>query len=114
MLFAHDGHLIRPAQDCSKVYGGAIQLCSITALNEQRLEQAIVGRIEPIDRNRFWGAHTYNIGAGVEVVDVFGCRGSEQEVVLRRSFRADGPLWSVLGHAARGQPSASRRGAPSA
>jgi len=84
MLFQNEGRLIRPAQDCSRMYGGAIQFCEVQRLTTQEYKQSIVARLEPLDRQSFCGAHTYNAGYGIEVVDVFGSRQNQSNVTLRR------------------------------
>ena len=45
--FAHDGHLYRPTQDCSRVYGGAIAINRILELTPHRFVEEVAVRIEP-------------------------------------------------------------------
>jgi hypothetical protein len=68
-LFHRRGQLLRPAQDCSRVYGGGIKLCAIDVLNETEFREHVV---ESIDRDRLAGAdgvHTYAASDGIEVID---------------------------------------------
>jgi hypothetical protein len=67
-MFKHDGHHLRPAQDCSRLYGGALVLCRLDGLSSETFSQTPVGRIHC----GALGCHTYNYSAGLEVIDVFG------------------------------------------
>lgn len=72
------GLLIRPAQDCSRGYGGAVTFCRIDALNASEFSQTPVGRIE----SGPFGCHTYNRRSGLEVIDIFGhVRGVQEAAV---------------------------------
>lgn len=64
----HGGHTLRPVQDCSQRYGGAVTFCRLDALGEQEFGQTPVGRI----RTGAFGCHTYNRRCGLEVIDLFG------------------------------------------
>jgi hypothetical protein len=65
--FHRNGHLLRPAQDCSYIYGGAITLNRVDQLSETAFRQTAVGRIECGTP----GCHTYNRHGGLEVIDIF-------------------------------------------
>ena len=45
--FVHDGELFRPAQDCSRTYGGSIKINRVTALTENAFAEEMVSLIEP-------------------------------------------------------------------
>jgi hypothetical protein len=65
-----DGALIRPAQDCSQTYGGAVVLNRITALTPTRFAEEPVGRIVPDPRGRYHhGVHTVCVSDGLILVD---------------------------------------------
>jgi hypothetical protein len=66
-VFRHKGNTLRPAQDCSRYYGGALSICRVDTLEEKEFSQTLVGRIHCGS----YGCHTYNY-AGIEVIDVFG------------------------------------------
>jgi hypothetical protein len=66
-LFRHGGQLLRPVQDCSRVYGGAVIFNRVDILNETDFQQTEVGRIE----TSALGCHTYNRQAGLETLDIF-------------------------------------------
>jgi hypothetical protein len=66
-LVRWDGHLLRPAQDCSRGYGGAITWCEIEELTPERFRETVVGRLGR--EGRYRGLHTYSQAAGFEVVD---------------------------------------------
>jgi len=68
--FEWRGDLLRPAQDCSEGYGGAINLCRIDTLDHDVFMQTVVGRLHC----GLYGTHTYNFEA-IEVVDAFARRG---------------------------------------
>jgi hypothetical protein len=83
-LFRDKARLIRPAQDCSRIYGGAIQLCGVERLSEAKFTQTLISRLEPEDQSLFWGCHTYNTHGAIETIDVFGYSHARREVTLRK------------------------------
>jgi hypothetical protein len=82
--FVVDGQLYRPAQDCSRVYGGAVVINRIVRLDEERYEEVEVGRLEPDPRSAYpSGLHTISMRDGYAVIDG-----------LRREFAP----WIKVGH----------------
>lgn len=72
------GSYLRPAQDCSRGYGGAVTFCRIDTISASEFAQTPVGRIE----SGPFGCHTYNRQAGLEVIDIFGqVRGLQEATV---------------------------------
>lgn len=67
-IFSHNGETLRSAQDCSRLYGGAVSLCRIDALGPEEFRQTLIGRIHARER----GCHTYNRHGAIEVIDIFG------------------------------------------
>ncbi len=67
-IFKRDGVHLRPTQDCSEFYGGALVLSRVDSLSHDSFSQTPVGRIDCGPH----GCHTYNYAAGLEVIDVFG------------------------------------------
>jgi len=57
--FLLDGSLVRPAQDCSRSYGGAVTINRIIRLSPTEFEEETIGRVAP-DRNGPYphGLHT--------------------------------------------------------
>jgi hypothetical protein len=45
--FVHDGELFRPAQDCSRTYGGSVKINRISVLTETEFMEDLVAVIEP-------------------------------------------------------------------
>jgi hypothetical protein len=72
------GRTLRPVQDCSRCYGGALTFCQIDALDRSKFVQTPVGRI----KSGAFGCHTYNRQSGLEVVDLFGHVSGSREVAL--------------------------------
>ncbi|WP_256806140.1 MULTISPECIES: hypothetical protein [unclassified Bradyrhizobium] len=72
------GRTLRPVQDCSRYYGGAVTFCQIDALDRSKFVQTPVGRIT----SGAFGCHTYNRQSGLEVVDLFGHVGGLREVTV--------------------------------
>jgi hypothetical protein len=66
-MFVHNGDMMRPVQDCSRLYGGALSLCRIDTV-DGNFSQTLRGVIHAGDL----GCHTYNNYAGLEVIDIFG------------------------------------------
>jgi hypothetical protein len=69
-LFRRDGKLIRPTQDCSQIYGGAIHLCEIEVLTPDDYRERVVDRIAPDWFRNADGLHTLTATERIEVVDV--------------------------------------------
>jgi len=64
-----DGSLIRPVQDCSTIYGGAIRLQKVTLLDDERFAEIDLGEVKApaeLARARF---HTLNAASDLLVVD---------------------------------------------
>jgi hypothetical protein len=68
-VFEQEGHLIRPAQDCSERYGGALVFRRIVLLDEQQFREETVARVPATWTHGLHGAHTYNRSQSVEVID---------------------------------------------
>jgi hypothetical protein len=68
-VFLWNGQLIRPAQDCSAVYGWAVVLNQIDVLTEKDYAEHKIGTISPewMPANR--GTHTFNFSTRYEVLD---------------------------------------------
>lgn len=68
--FILDGELYRPAQDCSREYGGAVVLNRVLTLDRTTFLETPVARVEPDPHGPCpRGLHTLNIGARLSVVD---------------------------------------------
>jgi hypothetical protein len=77
------GRTLRPVQDCTRSYGGAVTFCRLDALGESAFAQTPVGRI----RSGGLGCHTYNRRSGLEVIDLFGnIRGVREVTTSYESF----------------------------
>lgn len=68
-VFRSGERIVRPAQDCSRRYGGSIRFMGIRELTPDRYEEAEVARATP-DWAAGWEAmHTYNFVPGLTVID---------------------------------------------
>jgi hypothetical protein len=68
-LFSHDGRLIRPAQNCSSLYGGSVALCEVLELTTSRFRERVIADLGPswtAGNSRF---HTMSSSARVEFID---------------------------------------------
>ncbi|HYG99969.1 MAG TPA: hypothetical protein VD837_12620 [Terriglobales bacterium] len=68
-IFMEDGHLYRPGQDCTRVYGHAVSLNLIEVLTTTRYSERTVGRIGPNWLPGNVGTHTFNRNGTVQVID---------------------------------------------
>lgn len=68
-LFFHNGNVYRPAQDCSRRYGGAISIRRITRLDCAGYSEEETGRLEPCWSDHLRGIHTYNQAGRLITVD---------------------------------------------
>jgi hypothetical protein len=71
-IWSYQGKMFRPAQDCSRVYGGGLSLCRIDVLDGECYEQTIIGRITATSGKAVLGCHTFNAAGNIEAIDVFG------------------------------------------
>lgn len=69
-LFRKDGRLIRPTQDCSRSYGGAVNLCEIEVLTDSEFREREVDRLAPGLFAGMNGLHTLSATDRLEVIDV--------------------------------------------
>jgi hypothetical protein len=84
--FEWRGDQLRPAQDCTDGYGGAISLCRIDMLDRNAFRQSVVGRIHAGQ----YGCHTYNFEF-IEVIDAFAKRGLDGISAYYEPVRAAAP-----------------------
>ena len=68
-IFEHDGRLIRPAQDCSKTYGGALVFREIVTLDERRYEERAFAVLGPTWAPGLRTTHHYSRTGSFEVID---------------------------------------------
>jgi len=68
--FIHEDQLFRPAQDCSKTYGGRIILNRIKTLTISQFEEESVCFVEPQGDSLYPdGVHTISSAGGVTIID---------------------------------------------
>jgi hypothetical protein len=61
--------LVRPAQDCSRTYGGAVVLHAITRLDEHGFEEIVLRRLDPVPGHYPHGLHTFCPAGDVTLID---------------------------------------------
>ncbi|MFW9880029.1 MAG: hypothetical protein ACFFG0_43700 [Candidatus Thorarchaeota archaeon] len=61
--FIHNGNLYRPAQDCSRIYGGRIIINRINRLSETEFDEEAISVVEPQKKIPFPRRNPYNIDA---------------------------------------------------
>jgi hypothetical protein len=88
--FRHRGDLIRPAQDCSKRYGGSVVFNRVVQLTPFDFLEEPIARLEPDYRGPYpAGLHTVCGAGGVTIID--GARHafipSEMRRALARKLR---------------------------
>jgi hypothetical protein len=69
MVFFHEGRLIRPVMDCSKIYGGAMILKEIVDLTPTSFIEKEIRRIDPTWAPSLNGTHTFNLNEDLVVYD---------------------------------------------
>jgi hypothetical protein len=78
--FAHEGHLYRPTQDCSRTYGGRVLLNRINKLTPEEFAEESVREISPIAPYSD-GVHTLSSCGEMTLID-------GKRVVIKSPFRA--------------------------
>lgn len=68
-LFACDGRLIRPAQDCSRTYGGAVVLNEVTRLDLDGFCETPRRRLAPFGGEYPAGVHTFCPAGTMTLID---------------------------------------------
>ncbi len=84
-IYAIDGSLYRPAQDCSRSYGGRLTINRIMTLTRDTFAEVAVGNISFAGESRVLGPHTLGRAGGFEVIDLYARPGH-----LRTGYR--GPI----------------------
>ncbi|HEX3434276.1 MAG TPA: hypothetical protein VHT25_09480 [Solirubrobacteraceae bacterium] len=74
--------LIRPGQDGSRRYGGAIAFCEIDVLSESDYAEHEIARLEPAEVRGARATHTYNSDLAFEAIDL-----RRRELRLARMLR---------------------------
>lgn len=85
-----NGQLLRPTQDCSRIYGGGMTLVQIDELSRKAYRHRAVAEITVAEPSRFIGTHTYSRLGALEVVDVYGNPAGAGRVSLQ--CRPIGPM----------------------
>ena len=68
--FIHEGHLYRPAQDCSITYGGRIIINRVLTLSPSKFKEEEVAVIEPLRNGPYpHGIHTVSAIGNMTLVD---------------------------------------------
>ena len=83
--FVQSGDLIRPGQDCSRTYGGAIVLNRVEVMDDQRYREVAVSRVEPDWMPGIVATHTLAVDEHYVAVD--GRRPARMGVRLPRKWR---------------------------
>lgn len=84
--FTTGGRLIRPAQDCSRAYGGAVILLAVTSLSPTSFAEEPVGRLAPDPTGPYPdGLHTLSAAGDLVLID--GNRFGFSAAALRRVAR---------------------------
>lgn len=73
-IYMHDNKIYRPSQDCSGIYGRALNINCITKLNETEYEEVMISKTEPLWDKRIKGIHTYNFNEKIIIMDAFSFR----------------------------------------
>lgn len=71
-IFQSDGVWMRPAQDCSGLYGRAIVIMELVRINPHEYIEKEYIKIEPLWSKNLIGTHTLNTEGSLTVID--GCR----------------------------------------
>lgn len=88
-LFRRNGRLMRPTQDCSSSYGGAVNLCEIEILSLTDFRERIVDRLDPVMFPGMNGLHTLAASDRIEVVDVRPAKRWRWENGIRGTLRSN-------------------------
>jgi hypothetical protein len=68
-IFVHDGVPVRPGQDCSRTYGGAVVLNAVTRLTPDEYEERPLRRLAPVAGAHGRGLHTIATAGAMTLID---------------------------------------------
>jgi hypothetical protein len=68
-LFRSGNRLLRPAQDCSRAYGGAVSFRQVITLDHDCYEESGAGRLDCSSWPQAIGTHTYGRTGSFEIID---------------------------------------------
>ncbi len=68
-LFIDNGKIIRPSQDCSKVYGHGLNFNQIEILSETDYQEKLLTNIRPDWDKNLHRVHSYNFQNGLTIID---------------------------------------------
>jgi hypothetical protein len=74
--------ILRPAQDCSRFYGGSMTLLEVRHLSASASSEVPVARLRVIAPAEILGTHTYSKSRTIEAIDVFGDVSATRRVTL--------------------------------
>jgi hypothetical protein len=74
-LFAHNGGVYRPSQDCSLTYGHSVVINRVDILSEDAYRETAVQRVAPDWRKDILGVHTLGGSRRLRVIDYMVRRG---------------------------------------
>ena len=109
-LFFANGKLIRPAQDSSTTYGGAVILNEVKRLDQYGYEEQPLRRLPPVAGPYQWGLHTICPVGDVTLIDGKAWRFDALEVSARfgrKAARTTGRIASAVGGRIRGDGKAA-------
>jgi hypothetical protein len=68
--FVHQGHLYRPAQDCSKTYGGRVVVNKVNVITTDQFSEEVVHAVEPDETGYYRdGLHTISGVGDITLID---------------------------------------------
>lgn len=85
-IFRAGSRLVRPAQDCSRTYGGAVVLYAITRLNEYEYEEEKLRQLAAPPGDYPHGLHTFCPAGDVTLIDGKRWR-TDPAVLFRKMLR---------------------------
>lgn len=73
-IYMRDNKIYRPSQDCSGIYGRAVNINLITKLTETEYEEVLISKSEPAWHKHVKGIHTFNFNEKIILMDSFTFR----------------------------------------
>ncbi len=89
-IYRHGSHVVRPSQDCSRRYGGGLNINRVETLNGSEYRESHVARIEPAPGTPIHGIHTLSLVGSLIAVDL---------LVPRARRAGEEKHWRALGAA---------------
>ncbi len=81
-VIMRNDQILRPAQNCTRRYGGSMVILAIEELNRTAFREIPVAEVTAAPETGLLGTHTYSRSGAIEAVDVWGAKSNRHSAQL--------------------------------